>query len=298
MRKTLFNASKKVVILSVLLCAVLHARAQSAIDLRINEVLVVNDSNYVDGFGQHSPWVEIFNSAYNSVDIGGLYLTNDMNNPTKYRIPKGQTATIIPTRGYIVFFGDNIPTNGILHLNFDLRESSLIALFDGNGKTLIDSVHLPTLRKRDISWGRKENGSGDWVWFERTTPNASNEPDVVMTAADRFGVVDPDGSGMAFISMGVVFSALILLSIVFTMIGKLMSGAFFKKKSTAGQQASAKSNDGELSGEVAAAIMMALHLYRKEQQDEQQHAVLTINRMSKIYSPWSSKIYSMRRMPR
>ncbi len=281
----------------MLLCAALSVRAQSAIDLRFNEVLVVNDSNYVDGFGQHSPWVEIFNSAYNSVDIGGLYLTNDMNNPTKYRIPKGQTSTIIPTRGYIVFFGDNNPTNGILHLNFDFRESSMIALFDANGKTLIDSVHLPKNQKSDISWGRAINGSGEWICFENTTPNASNEPDQVLTAADRFGLIDPSGSGLTFISMGVVFSALILLSIVFTMIGKLMSGAFFKKKSAAGQEASAKSNDAELSGEVAAAIMMALHLYRKEQQDDN-HAVLTINRMSKIYSPWSSKIYSMRRMPR
>ncbi|MBP8791419.1 MAG: OadG family protein [Breznakibacter sp.] len=281
----------------MLLCAALSVRAQSSIDLRINEVLVVNDSNYVDGFGQHSPWVEIFNTAYNSVDIGGLYLTDDLNNPTKYRIPKGQTSTIIPTRGYIVFFGDNNPTNGILHLNFDFRESSMIALFEGNGKTLIDSVHLSKNQKSDISWGRSINGTGDWVSFENTTPNASNEPDQVLTAADRFGVIDPSGSGLTFISMGVVFSALILLSIVFTMIGKLMSGAFFKKKSTAGQETSAKSSDAELSGEMAAAIMMALHLYRKEQQDDN-HAVLTINRMSKIYSPWSSKIYSMRRMPR
>lgn len=281
----------------MLLCAVLSVRAQSAIDLRINEVLVINDSNYVDGFGQHSPWVEIFNSAYNSVNMAGLYLTDDLNNPTKYRIPKGQSCTRIPTRGYIVLFGDNNPTNGVLHVNFDFRESTLIALFDSNGKTLIDSVHLTKDQKSDLSWGRSIDGSGDWIWFEKTTPNASNEPDQEMTAADRFGVVDPNGSGMASISMGVVFLALILLSIVFTMIGKLMSGAFFKKKSTAGQEASAKLNDAELSGEVAAAIMMALHLYRTEQQDDN-HAVLTINRMSKIYSPWSSKIYSMRRMPR
>lgn len=40
-------------------------------DLRINEVLVYNDSNYVDDFGKHSPWIEIFNTAYNKVDIGG-----------------------------------------------------------------------------------------------------------------------------------------------------------------------------------------------------------------------------------
>ncbi len=281
----------------VLLCAVLNARAQSSIDLRINEVLVVNDSNFVDGFGQHSPWLEIFNTAFNSVDIGGLYLTNDLNNPTKYRIPKGQACTLIPERGYLVFFGDNNPTNGVLHLNFDLRESSVVALFNSNGKTLIDSVHLPSQHKSDISWGRDLDGAGSWGWFDKTTPSASNEPEKLITAADRFIVVDPSGSGMTFVAMSVVFLALILLSIVFTMLGKLMSGAFFKKKSAEGEQAVVASN-GDMSGEVAAAIMMALDLYRKDQHDEQGHAVLTINRMSKVYSPWSSKIYSMRRMPR
>jgi len=56
-------------------------QAQSSADLRINEILVYNDSNYVDDFGRHSPWIEIFNSAYNSVNIGGLYLTDDRRIP-------------------------------------------------------------------------------------------------------------------------------------------------------------------------------------------------------------------------
>jgi Na+-transporting methylmalonyl-CoA/oxaloacetate decarboxylase gamma subunit len=296
MRNLIIGASKRLVILSVLLCSPLVMRAQSATDLRINELLVINDSNYVDGFGKHSPWIEIFNTAYNSVNIGGLYLTNDMNNPTMYRIPKGHSLTLVPSRGYVVFFADNNPTNGVLHLNFDLRESSLVALFDSNGKTLIDSVHLSKGHRSDISYGRTINGTGSWSLFEKTTPNASNEPELLETAGDRFIKVDPTGTGMTFVSMGVVFLALILLSIVFIMIGKLMSGAFFKKKADAGQAAAA-GNGSDLSGEIAAAIMMSLHLYRNEQNMDQ-NAVLTINRASKLYSPWSSKIYSMRRMPR
>ncbi len=75
---------------------VTETHAQSTMDLRINEILVYNDSNYVDDFGKHSPWIEIFNTAYNTVDIGGLYLTDDLSNPTKYPIPKGQSLTKIP----------------------------------------------------------------------------------------------------------------------------------------------------------------------------------------------------------
>ena len=63
--------------------------SQSIADLRINEILVINDSNYVDDFGSRSSWIEIFNSAYNYVNIAGCYLTNDLKNPKKYQIPKG-----------------------------------------------------------------------------------------------------------------------------------------------------------------------------------------------------------------
>ena len=44
--------------------------AQNVTDLRFNEILVRNDSLNVDDFGEHSAWIEIFNSGYNTVDIG------------------------------------------------------------------------------------------------------------------------------------------------------------------------------------------------------------------------------------
>lgn len=42
-----------------------------------------------------------------------------------------------------------------------------------------------------------------------------------------------------------------------------------------------------------AAIAMALYLYFNEMHDEESD-VITIKRVSKTYSPWSSKLYSMR----
>ena len=93
-------------------------QAQSTLDLRINEVLVQNDSSYVDDFGAHVSWIEIFNGAYNYINIGGCYLTNDLNNPKKYWIPKGDPRTKIASRYYVVFFADNKPARGVFHLNF------------------------------------------------------------------------------------------------------------------------------------------------------------------------------------
>ena len=52
-----------------------------------------------------------------------------------------------------------------------------------------------------------------------------------------------------------------------------------------------------LSGEVNAAIAMALYLYSGEIHD-QENPVLTMVRVSRTYSPWSSKIYGLRKLPR
>ncbi len=51
------------------------------------------------------------------------------------------------------------------------------------------------------------------------------------------------------------------------------------------------------SGEIHAAIAMALYLYSSELHD-QENPVITMIRTSKTYSPWSSKIYGLRRSPR
>jgi hypothetical protein len=50
-------------------------------------------------------------------------------------------------------------------------------------------------------------------------------------------------------------------------------------------------------GEVNAAIAMALYLYSSEMHD-QENPVITMIRVSRTYSPWSSKIYGLRKLPR
>jgi glutaconyl-CoA/methylmalonyl-CoA decarboxylase subunit delta len=52
-------------------------------------------------------------------------------------------------------------------------------------------------------------------------------------------------------------------------------------------------SESEIPGEVTAAIAVALYLYKNETHDIES-GVITIKRVSKIYSPWSSKLYHMR----
>ena len=53
------------------------AKAQRATSMRINEVLVINEDNFVDDYGKRHAWIELFNNSAGSVNIAGCYLTND-----------------------------------------------------------------------------------------------------------------------------------------------------------------------------------------------------------------------------
>jgi len=53
----------------------------------------------------------------------------------------------------------------------------------------------------------------------------------------------------------------------------------------------------EMSDEAAAAISLAIHMYKQEMHD-MESLTITLKKVSRIYSPWSSKIYTLRQNPR
>ena len=270
--------------------------AQSAKDLRINEVLLINNTSYVDNFGTRSAWIELFNTAYNKVNVGGCYLTDDLKNPTKYRIPKNDPNTAIPTRSFVIFFADDNTTHGTFHLNFKLDSTSkFIALFDANGVTLIDSITLPT-QTVDISFGRVQDGKDSIAALAKTTPMATNYTEDVVSAGARFAASDPVGIGMTLTAMTVVFLALMMLYLCFKAIGKANVRAQVRKATGATEITEKEIEEAEISGDVIAAISAALYLYETDEHDKES-TILTINRVTKTYSPWSSKIYGLRQMP-
>ena len=98
----------------------LGAQAQLVTSMKINEVLVINEDNFVDDYGMRHPWIELFNNSAGTVDLGGCYLTNEKDNPTKYMIPKGDVLTKIPPYQHTLFWVDNQKDRGTFHLNFTL----------------------------------------------------------------------------------------------------------------------------------------------------------------------------------
>lgn len=109
------------------------------------------------------------------------------------------------------------------------------------------------------------------------------------------------GSGLTTAIVGwlIVFAALVLLVIVFTQIPKLIYYKTRKKLKQKNKNKKEIVSDDELhiSGDVSAAISMSLYMFFNEMHDEESN-VITIERVKKTYSPWSSKIYGLRVWPR
>jgi len=71
-----------------------------------------------------------------------------------------------------------------------------------------------------------------------------------------------------------------------------------KKKEEAKPVAAKTAPKKSADDEIAVAIATAIYLHTQQQVNEKQDLKMTIKRIDKPYSPWSSKIYMMRKWPR
>jgi len=101
---------------------------------------------------------------------------------------------------------------------------------------------------------------------------------------------------IVLVGICIVFISLLIIYFFFryglTWILNFRLKSFARKKGIDPAEVTAKTM---MSGEVNAAIAMALYLYFNEIHDVES-GIVTIKRVSKNYSPWSSKLYSMKNL--
>lgn len=279
--------------------------AQSLKDVRINEVLVKNENSYMDDYGQRNGWIELHNSGYSNVNIAGCYLSVDPADPTvTYKIPKNDPRTVIPPQGYVVFFADGSADKGTFYTNFTLDKTGELYLLDA-GKNESDKVvyDLSTMTP-DISIGYMtfdQDKGLSWGNLPATTPGATNEVNEIVPRSEVFREHDPHGFTMAITAMTVVFSALLLLFLLFKAVGNILMRMDANKSAKAAgtapvRQTAAQLHKDAISGEVIAAIATTIRLFEEDLHDKESE-VITINRVARTYSPWSSKIYGINNQP-
>ena len=83
----------------------------SEIPLFINEVLASNLQTPPENNGEYDDWIEIYNPSDQAIDLAGLYLTDKIDIPTKWRFPLGRPFdTTVDPNGFILIWADNPET--------------------------------------------------------------------------------------------------------------------------------------------------------------------------------------------
>ena len=287
---------KHILLTLAIVLAAFSMQAQSIVDLRLNEIMLKNDSVYADEAGRYVPWLEIFNTAYNSVDVGGCYLTNDTTGLAAakkdkeafaqfqskcYIIPKGNPKTLMNQRSCVVFFLDGDNSYGTFHVNFTTDNSNYVALIGSDGKTLIDLMEFPPyLRNKSVSFGCAQDGivaeGRDNTVIKKNalnpeekdlrtelsfyTPGSNNEPKSSESKADKLAKNDPHGIAMTLMAMMIVFSVLFIIFLVLKIFARVAKRNQNKANAAAQAPAAAPAvKGGEPTPEELAAITMALH---------------------------------------
>ena len=277
--------------------------------LVLNEVLITNEGNYQDDYGLHSAWIEIFNRSYGSADLAGCYLkcSSQPGDTVSYFIPKGDVLTLVKPRQHSLFWADGEARRGTFHTNFTLNPETQnwIGLYD-SGRNLLDQITIPAgALQANQSYARISDAAEKWEVKDGSaekyvTPSTNNKTIDSNAKMEKFEEHDSDGIGMSISAMSVVFCGLILLYISFKIIGRvsvnLSKRNAMKAKGITDKQEAKEKKLGEAPGEIFAAIAMAMHEMQSDVHDVED-TVLTITRVKRSYSPWSSKIYTLRETP-
>ena len=139
----------------------------------INEFLADNESVNQDEAGEYDDWLELYNDSAVTATLDGMYLTDHLDDPTRWQFPAGTT---IPPGGHLLVWCDDDEGQGPLHADFKLsRDGEEIGLFadDTHANVPLDIIVFgPQLE--DVSYGRHPDGADTWDFLDPPSPGASN----------------------------------------------------------------------------------------------------------------------------
>lgn len=119
----------------------------------INEILA--DNSYLDdAYGESDDWIELYNTTNNALTVGGLYLSDDIVNLTKFQIPAG--TVIAPNSVLPIWTDDDADQLTGIHTNFKLSTTGESVVLS-NGVTPYDQVDY-TAQTVNVAYARCNDG--------------------------------------------------------------------------------------------------------------------------------------------
>ena len=132
--------------------------------LVINEVMAGNSSAVADQSGEYDDWVELYNGANFSINLGGYYLSDNENDLNKWTFP----SVSIPANGYLIIWCDTAGTSQSgLHTTYRLSADQEEVYLTNPLGEVVDAVHyvnMPT----DKGYARVPNGTGPMIYQDHT----------------------------------------------------------------------------------------------------------------------------------
>ncbi len=142
----------------------------------VNEVSSDNGIFACTDYWKKDDWVELYNTTSESIDLAGMYLSDDASQPQKYQIPLSTSASTVlePHSHLVVWASKRVQNADQLHANFKLSnlagESVTLTSHDGTwSNTLTYSAQSPRQ-----SVGRYPDGSSDIYIFSNPSIAAPN----------------------------------------------------------------------------------------------------------------------------
>ena len=224
--------------------------------------------------------MELTNVSTGTVNYAGCFITDDKSNLRKYMVPKGVLANRLGSRQVTVIWP-----------SFEILPGTTLYLVSTDGKTIIDSIDIPEDIPADMSV-RKVARDAKRIDFQTDevpgvpTPGLINTDGSEEAGSDRMARTDPHGWTLTLTSVSVVFGALLILLIIFTISGNTISGKY-KRRLKKEFSHPEESPDAEI-----AAIAMALNLYLNDEVHDTESYRITITSAT---PNWNDKTRNFRK---
>ena len=140
----------------------------------INELMADNMKGLPDLQGENDDWIELHNVGDYTVNLSGMYLSDNQNNPRKWEFP--DDTQIAPGGYLIVWADDDGNAESGLHANFKLSKNGEMVMLtdtDQRGNQVLDLIKFRA-QQEDVALGRMPNGVGDFKSLEGT-PGSRNQ---------------------------------------------------------------------------------------------------------------------------
>ena len=145
-------------------------------DVRINEVMSLNNFYAPLQDGSYYDWIEFYNTSDEAINLKGALLSDNSNAPDKWSVP---TDFIIEPHSYGVIYTSGLNTvdeYGNIHTNFKLSSKGETLVFSNAAGDVIQQITIPQADIPNVSYGldNEKDSSNNYYWFAEPSPGAAN----------------------------------------------------------------------------------------------------------------------------